>query len=77
MVTGPIRSREDVVRTLEAVCAYYQQAEPGSPVPYLLKRAQKLATMNFVEALQELALANLDALRPSMGSTIEGPAAKS
>ena len=50
---------------------------PGSPQrpPLLLRRAQKMATMNFVEALQELNLANLDQLRPSFGSALEQPAA--
>jgi type VI secretion system protein ImpA len=73
IVRGAIRSREDVVTALESICQYYDQVEPGSPVPFLLRRAQKLARMNFVEAVQELNLiAGLDALRPSMGSVIEG-----
>ena len=32
----------------------YKQVEPGSPVPYLLWRAQMLARMDFVQAMQEL-----------------------
>jgi type VI secretion system protein ImpA len=70
-VSGSIRSRDDVVRVLDSVCAYYRQIEPGSPVPLLLRRAQKLATMNFVEAMRELGLASPDQLRPAMGSAIE------
>ncbi len=70
-ISGSIRSRGDVVRTLDSVCEYYRQVEPGSPVPLLLRRAQKLATMNFVEAMQELALATPDQLRPAMGSVID------
>ena len=70
-VSGSIRSRDDVVRTLESICDYYQQVEPGSPVPFLLRRAQKLAKMNFLEAMQELALATPDQLRPSMGTAID------
>jgi type VI secretion system protein ImpA len=62
------------VTALESICQYYDQVEPGSPVPFLLRRAQKLATMNFVQAVQELNIAGLDALRPSMGSAIEGEA---
>jgi type VI secretion system protein ImpA len=74
-VHGPIRTRTDAVAALENICQYYQQVEPGSPVPYLLRRAQKLATMNFVQAVQELNLvAGLDALRPSMGSVVDGQA---
>ncbi len=70
-ISGAVRSREDVVRALDAVCLYYQQVEPGSPIPYLLRRAQKMATMNFVEMMKELNLANVDALRPSMGGSLD------
>jgi type VI secretion system protein ImpA len=69
-VRGSIRSREDVVRAIDNICAYYDQVEPSSPVPYLLRRAQKVARMNFVEAVQELNLATTDSLRPSMGSAV-------
>ena len=70
-LTGAIRSRLDVIRALDAICDYYHRIEPGSPVPFLLRRAQKLAAMNFVQAMQELNLANLEALRPSMGSALD------
>ena len=70
-VSGSVRTREDVVRAIDSICEYYVQVEPSSPVPYLLRRAQKLAMMNFVQAVQELSLANIDSLRPSMGSGLE------
>jgi type VI secretion system protein ImpA len=73
-VSGSIRSRDDVIKALESLCRYYKQVEPGSPVPYLLRRAQKLATMNFVDAMQELNLASVDTLRPSMGSAVDAAA---
>ncbi len=73
-IRGSIRSRADVVQALETICEYYEQVEPCSPVPYLLRRAQKLAKMDFVQAVQELNLATLDALRPSMGSAVESAA---
>ena len=72
-ISGVVRSRDDVVRALDSICKYYNQVEPSSPVPFLLRRAQKLATMDFVEAVQELNLATLDALRPSMGSAVPVP----
>lgn len=72
-ISGAVRSRDDVVRALDSICKYYEQVEPSSPVPYLLRRAQKLATMSFVEAVQELNLATLDGLRPSMGSAVPTP----
>lgn len=70
MVRGAIRSREDVVRAIDTICGYYEQVEPSSPVPYILRRAQKMAGMNFIEAVQELNLATPDSLRPSMGSAV-------
>lgn len=72
-ISGSVRSRDDVIRTLDKICEYYRQVEPGSPVPYLLRRAQKLALMNFVDAMLELSLASPDQLRPAMGSAIEVP----
>lgn len=67
---GVIRSRTDVVRALDGLCDYYRQCEPGSPVPLLLRRAQKLVSMNFIEAMQELSLATPEQLRPTMGSVV-------
>jgi hypothetical protein len=44
-------------------------------VVFILRRAQKLAKMNFVQAVQELNLATIDALKPSMGSAVDESAA--
>ena len=43
----------------------------ASLVPLLLRRAQKMAKMDFMQAMQELALATPDQLRPSLGSVID------
>ena len=53
---GPlqIRSRADVQRMLDLLCAYYERNEPSSPVPILLKRARRLCTMSFAEIVREL-----------------------
>ncbi len=53
-VAGEVSSREDVVAALERVCEYYRRHEPSSPVPLLLRRAQKLAHMDFMEILREM-----------------------
>ncbi len=71
-IRGPIQSRADVVRQLESICAYYEQMEPSSPVPYLLRRARALVNMNFLQAVQELNFAPLESLRPSMGAVVDG-----
>jgi type VI secretion system protein ImpA len=53
-ITGEIRSREDVLRTLDKICDYYDRNEPSSPVPMLLKRAKRLATKSFLDILEDL-----------------------
>jgi len=70
-ISGTIQSRQDVVRTLERICDYYRQVEPGSPVPYLLRRAQRLATMSFVQAVTELSVGSVETMKPSLGSAVE------
>lgn len=70
-VRGPVKSREDVVKVIDSICAYYDQIEPASPVPYLLRRVQKMVTMNFIQTVQELNIASVDTLRPSMGSALD------
>ncbi len=51
---GAVRNRADVLRALEAVIAYYQNCEPSSPVPFLLKRAIRIVPMDFLEVMNEL-----------------------
>jgi type VI secretion system protein ImpA len=49
-----IASREDVVAALERVCDYYKRYEPSSPIPLILRRAQRLARMDFMEILRDM-----------------------
>jgi type VI secretion system protein ImpA len=51
---GEINTREDVIRTLDRLCAYYERHEPSSPLPLLLKRAKRLASMSFLEIIRDL-----------------------
>jgi type VI secretion system protein ImpA len=51
---GEIRSRDDVVRALDKICDYYRDHEPSSPLPLLLERCKRLATMSFIEIVQEM-----------------------
>jgi len=68
---GTFQNREEISRALDGICEYYRQMEPGSPVPLLLRRAQKLVEMNFVDAMKELNLAGADQLRPIIGSVLD------
>jgi type VI secretion system protein ImpA len=50
-----IRSREDAIRVLEMVCKYIEKNEPTNPAPLLIRRAQRLMSLGFLEIMQELA----------------------
>jgi type VI secretion system protein ImpA len=52
--SGEIATREDVVRALDKLCDYFQKYEPSSPVPLLLRRAQRLVAKDFMEILRDL-----------------------
>jgi type VI secretion system protein ImpA len=64
-----VRSRDDVIRLLDKICEYYQEHEPSSPVPLLLNRAKRVATMSFLELLRELAPAGLEQAEALGGAT--------
>lgn len=53
-LTGVIRSRGDVLTTLDKICDYYAKAEPSSPVPLLLQRAKRLVNKDFMEILRDM-----------------------
>lgn len=67
---GVVRSREDVVRLLDRICEYYRSREPSSPVPLLLERAKRLAYMDFLSIVQDLApggVAEVNTIRGPVG----------
>lgn len=49
-----IANRDDVVRMLDRLCAYFAAAEPSSPVPILLQRARALVGMTFIDLVADL-----------------------
>jgi type VI secretion system protein ImpA len=64
---GAISSRQDVLRALEAVVSYYRSNEPGSLVPMVAERAKRLVSMNFFEALAEVAPEVVDPVKKAVG----------
>jgi type VI secretion system protein ImpA len=54
-VPGQIRSREDAIRSLDAVAEFFRRSEPSSPVPMFVERAKRLIARDFLEVLAELA----------------------
>lgn len=68
---GRINGPQDVIRRIEELCAYYDRAEPSSPVPLLLRRAQRLVGKNFADLLKDLAPGGMSELQTIAGQTDE------
>jgi type VI secretion system protein ImpA len=51
---GEISSREDVVRALDKISAYYERHEPSSPIPLFMARCKRLVMMSFIDIVREL-----------------------
>ncbi|GAA5182405.1 type VI secretion system protein TssA [Niveibacterium umoris] len=68
---GEIRTREDVVATLERVCDYLKKNEPGNPVQLVLRRAQRMMNMNFLELLNDMAPDGLSQAETVVGAKLE------
>jgi type VI secretion system protein ImpA len=60
-----LTSRDDVRIGLEKICRYFEAHEPSHPAPILLRRTQRLLTLDFYEIIRDLApesLPRIDAL---------------
>jgi type VI secretion system protein ImpA len=68
---GSIRSRDDVVRTLDSICKWIEQNEPTNPAPLLIRRAQRLMGKNFLEIIRDLVPDGLDQVEKIAGTTSE------
>lgn len=53
-LSGEIRSTQDVLAVFKKICRYYQNNEPSSPIPLMIKRAERLVSKNFVEIVKDL-----------------------
>ena len=51
---GDIASRDDVLRSLDKILAYYTRHEPSSPLPVLLNRAKHLVHADFAAIVRNL-----------------------
>jgi type VI secretion system protein ImpA len=70
-VPGEIRSREDVVKTLQKISEYYARTEPSSPVPLILKRAARLADMDFMQIIKDMSPDAISQIRGITGEPEE------
>jgi type VI secretion system protein ImpA len=50
-----IKSRQDAIRALDAVSAFFRSHEPSSPVPLFVERAKRLVSKSFMEVLEDIA----------------------
>ena len=64
---GELRSRQDVLQTLDRVIRYLEQTEPGNPAPLLIARAKKLIGVSFLEIMADLAPNALDTIETVTG----------
>jgi type VI secretion system protein ImpA len=65
-ISGEINSREDVLRVLDKVIAYYERAEPSSPIPLLIRRSKRLVSASFIDIVRDIAsdgLTQVESLR--------------
>jgi type VI secretion system protein ImpA len=58
---------QDVVRRIDEICEYYARVEPSSPVPLLLRRAQRLVGMSFADLMKDLAPSGVNELEVIAG----------
>ncbi len=64
---GELRTREDVVKALDDICAYYARHEPSSPVPLLIERCKRLVPMSFLEIVKDMVPGGLSTLQTIAG----------
>lgn len=50
-----INSRQDAIRALDAVAAWFRHNEPSSPIPLFIERAKRLVAKDFLEVLADIA----------------------
>ena len=66
--SGRIEGPQDVIRKLDEICDYYARCEPSSPIPLLLRRAQRLVGLNFVDLMKDLAPGGMGELQVISGA---------
>jgi type VI secretion system protein ImpA len=71
---GALNSRADVVRAMDAICAYLERHEPTNPVPLLIRRARRLMAMSFLEIVKDITPESLNQVLHITGTDENGPA---
>lgn len=63
-----ISTRDDVVKCLDLVVAFYDRTEPSSPIPHLARRVRRMVHMDFIELMEDLAPSGLKEFRMLAGA---------
>lgn len=71
-LSGEINSPQDVIVALDKVCQYYERHEPSSPVPLLVRRAQRLVSKSFLDIVRDLAPESLHQIEQIGGMEKKG-----
>jgi len=69
---GEITDRASAIAMLERVCQFMERTEPTSPAPLLIRRAQRLMQMTFVEIIKDMAPDGFSSVQTITGITEEG-----
>ncbi len=64
---GALRNRADVQRELGRLCEWFERNEPSHPAPLLLRRAQRLLGMSFLEIINDMAPNGIDQVQVIAG----------
>ncbi|XZE46786.1 type VI secretion system protein TssA [Pirellulaceae bacterium SH467] len=66
-----ISSRSDAIECLAKIIAWFENYEPSSPLPMLLRRARKLSTMSFLDILRDISPDGINQAMLVGGSGVE------
>jgi type VI secretion system protein ImpA len=70
---GEIRSRADVIASIERLATYLERTEPTNPAQWLLRRAQRVMQMNFLETIAEFTPEAIEQAERMLGGRLEQP----
>jgi type VI secretion system protein ImpA len=70
-LTGQVTSKQEVLKALDMIVNYYEQNEPSSPVPLLIRRAKRLVGKSFVDIIRDLSPDAMSQVRMVSGESEE------
>lgn len=57
-----VRNRADVITAMDSIIRYYNESEPTSPVPVMIRRVRNWVNKDFLEVMRDIAPAQADDL---------------